>query len=59
FLKFRESIIGYEAVRENAGDYYSDQRSETSDIKKFCDQNFEDYERMCVGETDALSGNKV
>ncbi|ETW52223.1 hypothetical protein PFUGPA_05838 [Plasmodium falciparum Palo Alto/Uganda] len=58
FLNFKKNIIVYEAVRETAGNYYSDQRSKTSDIKKFCDQNFEDYELICFGETDALSGNK-
>ncbi|CDO62529.1 phosphoglycerate mutase, putative [Plasmodium reichenowi] len=58
FLNFKKNIIVYEAVRETAGNYYSDQRSKTSDIKKFCDQNFEDYELICFGETDSLSGNK-
>ncbi|SOV20849.1 phosphoglycerate mutase, putative [Plasmodium sp. DRC-Itaito] len=58
FLNFKKNIIVYEAVRETAGNYYSDQRSKTSDVKKFCDQNFEDYELICFGETDTLSGNK-
>ncbi|SOV73907.1 phosphoglycerate mutase, putative [Plasmodium sp. gorilla clade G3] len=58
FLNFKKNIIVYEAVRETAGNYYSDQRSKTSDIKKFCDKNFENYELICFGETDTLSGNK-
>ncbi|CRG95329.1 phosphoglycerate mutase, putative [Plasmodium gallinaceum] len=58
FLNFKRNIIIHESVRETAGNYFSDERSKTSDIKKYCDKNFDDYELLCYGENDTIPGSK-
>ncbi|CAA9987965.1 phosphoglycerate mutase, putative [Plasmodium knowlesi strain H] len=58
YFNFKKNILIYESVREMAGNYSSDQRSKTSDVKKFCEQNFEDYEVVCFGENDIFYGDK-
>ncbi|KJP89694.1 hypothetical protein AK88_00654 [Plasmodium fragile] len=58
YFNFKKNILIYESVREMAGNYVSDQRSKTSDIKKFCEKNFEDYEVICFGENDIFYADK-
>ncbi|SCO67019.1 phosphoglycerate mutase, putative [Plasmodium vivax] len=58
YFNFKRNILVYESVREMAGNYFSDQRSKTSEVKKFCESNFEDYEVICFGENDILFGEK-
>ncbi|ANQ07981.1 Uncharacterized protein PCOAH_00020320 [Plasmodium coatneyi] len=58
YFNFKKNILVYESVREMAGNYSSDQRSKTSDVRKFCEQNFEDYEVVCFGENDIFFGDK-
>ncbi|CAD2086147.1 phosphoglycerate mutase, putative [Plasmodium vinckei lentum] len=54
-FNFKKNIVIYEPVREVSGNYASDQRSKTSEVKKFCDNNFDEYELMCFGEEDIMN----
>ncbi|CRG99826.1 phosphoglycerate mutase, putative [Plasmodium relictum] len=59
FFNFKKNIVIHEAVRETSGNYFCDERSKTSDVKKFCDKNFDDYEILCYGENDTMTGSKL
>ncbi|SCM15543.1 phosphoglycerate mutase, putative [Plasmodium berghei] len=54
-FNFKKNIVIYEPIREISGSYITDQRSKTSEVKKFCDNNFDEYELMCFGEEDIMS----
>lgn len=58
YLNIKKNVLIYEPVRETAGAYYSDERSSVTDVKKYCEENFEDYEILCFGENDLISGNQ-